>query len=77
MQLHSGRENCLEKQCLELQGFMEQREGKSQQREAELRQTIRDKEELLQRYRCDFGSPLAIPLYSYIIQIMFSGLIQN
>lgn len=52
MQLHSGRENCLEKQFLELQGFMEQREGKLQQREAELRQTIRDKEELLQRYRC-------------------------
>ena len=47
--MHCDRERSLEQQCLELQGVMEQREGEWQQREMVLRQTIADKEELLQR----------------------------
>ena len=50
IQMHSGREHSLEQQYLELQVLVEQREGEWQQREKRLKQTIADKDELLQRF---------------------------
>ena len=50
MQLHSRREQSLVEQCQELQHLVEQREEEWVQREAGLRQAVRDKEQLLQRY---------------------------
>ena len=47
--MHCDRERSLEEQCLQLQAMVEQREGEWQQREMALKQTVADKEELLQR----------------------------
>ena len=63
-QLHLHCKQSLEDQCVELHALLEEREGEWQQRESRLQQTIRDKEELVERYK----NLLIFPrrgLYSY------------
>ena len=51
MQAHLCVERKLEEQCAELQLLLEQRDGEWHQRELGLQQTIRDKDQLLERYQ--------------------------